>query len=151
MGIDIHGWVEVRPDYYNPIAKSYSSRQWDAAIKVDYLLRRNSALYHEMFNVRGKADYPSSLAQRGIPDGASEGVEVDYLAVADDPDGSVAPTWITWAELKAAYPRKSNGEGIRGARGFEFGSDWLLLFDLMARLARDYTDDGVRLVVWFDW
>lgn len=28
--------------------------------------------------------------------------------------------------------------------------DWQLLFDLMARLAAEYGDDGVRLVVWFD-
>lgn len=26
---------------------------------------------------------------------------------------------------------------------------WILLFDLMRRLAQDYGDDNVRLVVWF--
>ena len=66
-----------------------------------------------------------------------------------------APTWMTWREIQAV-PWEEEGQSmlpdtdILMKRKDTISGGWKLLFDIMERLAVDYSDDGVRLVVWFD-
>ena len=136
VGIDIHGWVEVRPRFHPPVLPDLELRRWDGIVKLDHLLARNTALCAALFAV-GTAPPESALAaRRGLPDDLSQEAEAAYLTDAEDPAAVAWPSWVTLEELQAA-----TWESL--------GCDWTVLFALMGTLAAEYS--GVRLVVWFDY
>ncbi len=133
MGIDMSGWVEVWDtlDY-----------AWQAAIKVDSLVRRMPEIRAEMFGIQPAPDSPPALAaNRGIPTDAS--FEVQDIGIENDA-GILGQSWILWSELATTHWGRGQSRS-----GEPLGADWRMLFDLMKRLAASYGADRVRLVVWF--
>jgi hypothetical protein len=186
MGTDINGWVEVLE--INPGLRSPYHKQWVGLVKADNIVRRNYDMFGSLFGVANHTHLSPVVANRGLPGDLSEEVIDTYVRCEED---SVAPTWITWAEIKAIdwneeavdgrpHQYKLNHDGQWNYAGKSAGSivgrtegdswmvgetlyrierikrrdmldaRWQLLFDLMQRLAQEYGDEGIRLVVWFD-
>ncbi len=157
MGMDIHGWVEVR---------RHPSAVWTAVIVLGALVGRNGSLTAWLF--RDAGTFPPIAAERGVPPDASPDVmdelgRLQHLIASGEIHSF---TWATWGEIEAidwdvepltevrpsvaVYPEmtqtflRTRQDTLLGSRG------WALLFDLARRLAKDYGDDHVRFVVWFD-
>lgn len=103
MGVDVMGWVEVRPSYHKPDSDFDFDRQWVAVVSnVGFLAGRNYEMFGCLFGVRNHANFIPLAAERGIPDDASEDVQHKWAEFNDRwPDEAFSPSWITWAELKA--------------------------------------------------
>ncbi len=86
MGIDIHGWVEVRPFYQRPDAPDVASRRWDGIIKLDHVLVRDTALFVALVGVVVSPPPTALAARRGVPDDLFAEAEVAYLTDAEHGD-----------------------------------------------------------------
>lgn len=143
MGIDIHGWVEFKPDWYEAINPAHA--QWVAVVNVGSgLLGRDRVIFEYLFGVFTRLGLQPIAAARGIPNDASEETERDYLRWAEDSHGAIHPTWISWLELRVADWHNLPPDIPRP------GEDWQLLIKIMDALAGRYGEEKVRLVVWFD-
>ena len=67
-------------------------------------------------------------------------------------------SWLTWAEIEridweepaeTTEPVGLSSVDHVATRREALSDSWILLFDLMRRLAQDYGSDHVRLTVWF--
>jgi hypothetical protein len=67
-------------------------------------------------------------------------------------------SWLTWTEIdRIAWDEPAATREPVGLSSVDhittrreaLGEPWILLFDLMRRLAQDYGEDNVRLAVWF--
>lgn len=135
MGIDCHGWVEVR-DPTTPAGVSIGfPNWWSGVVRIDDIVERNYPVFGYFFDVRNPFDR-SVAGRRGLPAHPSR----ETLASPVGPTDGSATTWITWAELQAS----------QWMRVLELPSGWNLLFTLMARLAEYSGSERVRLVIWFD-
>ena len=159
MSVGIDGWVEVRqlPPGYRTW---HTTPPWIAVITVGSLLDQNADMFGSLFGVRNVTRFRPVAADRGFP--ADPSVELASAMSRLAPfvkTGEVGhASWLTWAEIKAinwAEPAETTEPvGLSSVdhvatRRDALSSSWLLLFDLMRRLARDYGHDNVRLVVWF--
>ncbi len=155
MGTDINGWVEVSPSFRDASSPYLSDRRWDAVVKIGSIIQRNYNAFGCLFGVMNLVNFAPLAAERGMPDDVSEEAEAAYLEATEEPASAFSPSWITWAELRAADWDARAATAVRGrgqpTRKEALGSvDWLLLFEIMGALAKQYGDDRVRLVVWFD-
>jgi hypothetical protein len=143
MGLQMHGWVEIRiPDY---------TQRWEAAINVDHLaIGRMNEIFMQVFGImpsgaRVEDDLHPLAAARGVPSDASPEVrewDPEVNSYAGYPD--TGHTWIHWSELEHI----PWGQGMRPS-GEPVPDRWRTLFELMALLGKEYGADQVRLVAWF--
>lgn len=160
MGVDIHGWVEVRRIYRDRWQWNMPA-DWIAVVAIGGLLARNYDMFGCMFGVQNPSKFVPIAPNRGFPDDPSLVVQDDIarlqrlIATREIHSAS----WITWSEIKQvdwSTPAQVSGPiGLSSTdhvakRREAIERDWLLLFDVMRRLAREYGDENVRLVVWFD-
>jgi hypothetical protein len=90
MGVDIEGWVEIKP--------KNREGKWVAHTWIDHtLVPGDSFAFGCLFGVRDWIFRPIA-AGRGIPEDASE--EVKECALISDDGYSHSYTWITWAEIQ---------------------------------------------------
>jgi hypothetical protein len=154
------GWVEVRwlPPAYRPW---HSPLPWAAVIEVGSIIDQNSDMHGSLFGVRNVSLYRPLAADRGLPSDlslvAAEQVERLRPHFATGAIGHASSlTWteidaIDWDELaQTTEPVGLSSVDHIATRRDALSQPWLLLFDLMRRLAQDYGHDNVRLVVWFD-
>jgi hypothetical protein len=93
VGIDVDGWIEVRPgwspDRWTDFARLYAlcpGRSYDA--------------FGCLFGVRNYAGFRPVATGRGVPPDATGQVRQAWHAVAAQGDG-LWPTWIGWDEIEA--------------------------------------------------
>jgi len=154
MGCDIHGWVEIKKDY---------SDWWDGVIQIDWLVERNYTMFACLANVRNYDNVKPISEPKGIPEDVSDEANEDIEGWGVN---GHSHSWLAWKEIKE-YDWNNNKyyehrvveftkDGIKEVEPKwkpmkeAISSDWKLLFDLMERLAKDYGDENVRLVFWFD-
>ena len=140
MGLQIRGWIEIQIPRYG--------QQWNGVVNVDNLVMgRLNEIFIHLFGIRPSGarvedELHPLAAARGIPPGASPEVrEWDPDEVAT---GYRGYTWILWSELE--HTPWSQGVLPSGELA---PSNWRMLFDLMALLAKEYGSDHVRIVAWF--
>jgi hypothetical protein len=97
MGVDIFGWVEVKPDYYDAASDIEMVRQWLGIISAGDLLNRKYDAFGCLFGVQNYANFIPVAAARSIPDNASTAVKQEFAEF----DEAFGASWVTWAELKA--------------------------------------------------
>jgi hypothetical protein len=136
MGVDCYGWVEVNdPELHRPTEPDFPN-WWSAVVCIDDIVDRSYDVYGFFFSVYRHPENPVA-SHRGLPTQVSEQVQ----ETADDPSwGMTAVTWVLWSEILASNWQAS----------ISLPAGWTLLFALMERLAADYGNDRVRLVIWFD-
>jgi hypothetical protein len=202
VGVDLCGWIECRPLY------PQDSLQWDAVTNLYYLAEgRDYDAFACFFGVKNYARFRPIADRRGVPSDASK--EVREELAPQDPAYVMAPSWVTWAELKAIdwdepaelpdqrvhiYRLTEEGaktfdtkavvarsfleeasqteEQRQAARDWREGAEWHIegrlyrverlkrsdtrgywegTLQFMEFLAHRFGDDGVRMVVWFNF
>jgi hypothetical protein len=179
MGVNIHGWVELRP---------YAA-SWHGAVRLDAFAPSNYDMFSCLFGVRPFASFIPIASSRGLPTDISEAASSDYLEWEE----VFGESWIMWSDIQKidwseevldtrprcyeltkgelAFRSKAtanDGDNLtEGATWTESGfvyrvenisrrqvldgsRDWRLLFHLMETIASEYGSENVRLVVWFD-
>ena len=86
MGVDIHGWVEVR---------DRSTERWHGIVFIDHLVSRTYDAFGCLFGVRNDAHFRPLAQGRGLPADVSD--EARQLAYTQ----MLVPTWIGWSAIKA--------------------------------------------------
>ena len=159
MSVVIDGWVEVQwlPPGYRPW---HPSPPWTAVITVGSILDQNVDMFGSLFGVRNVSRFRPLAPDRGFPSDpslvlAEEISELQpFLARREIGHAS----WLTWAEIdridweepaETTEPVGLSSVDHVATRREALSGPWILLFDLMRRLAQDYGSDHVRLVVWF--
>jgi hypothetical protein len=156
MGVDIHGWVEIRPPKWE---------WWTAAIRIDDIVQRNYAMFASLFGIRNYRDFGD--APNLDPEHASAREHGRFRAIApgrgEPPRASehysrernvgdvVGETWVLWSEL-AVIDWAEEGENLieHERRGDHLNGGWDALFKLMEILAGQFGAENVRLAVSFD-
>jgi hypothetical protein len=112
---------------------------WEAVVKIDDIVERNYRVYGFLFGVHDPTHlYTAVAGRRGLPPHVSQEVR---QAVGDDDDVvQSAATWMLWSEMQASNWRAT----------IELSTGWKILFTLMQDLADQYSEQRVRLVIWFD-
>jgi hypothetical protein len=117
-------------------------------------------MFGSLFGVRNDYGFRPVAAERGVPFGISSEL-MDYYEVPADPadrgnDWALSPTWITQRELQSVdwqefgeKPEPGTAPGPTRQREEVVTPGWRTVLDIMEVLARQFGDDGVRLVVWF--
>jgi hypothetical protein len=159
MGVDIHGWVEVRLDPAEDQARQPLAN-WVAVLLVGSLLDRNADMFASLFGLSNVSRFRPLAPDRGFPSDPSlvlaENIEQLGPWLARGEVGH--PSWLTWAEIneidwtetaQTNEPVGLSSVAHVAARRDALSEPWELLFDLMRRLSQDYGGDNVRLVVWF--
>lgn len=131
MGVDIFGWVEV----YNE-----NAREWDAHLRIDYLVGRDYALFGPLFGIVATDGVPAIAAVRGIPDDAS-----DLTRQSCEDESCDAPTWVTWGEIAPVRDALL----ARGWQPFRMTQAVFAFMDALAQMTGDASH--VRLVCAFAW
>jgi hypothetical protein len=99
MGVDIAGWVEVKPEYYDPPSHLDFDRQWVGVVShLGFLVGRDYDAFGCLFGVKNAANFLPLAAERGIPDDASPEVRGDIARYGEE---AFSASWVTWAELRA--------------------------------------------------
>ena len=129
-------------------------------MNVGSIVDQNSDMYGSLFGVRNVSLYRPLAPDRGFPTDLS-------LVVADQVEqlqpllvtGEIRhASWLTWTEVEeidwnelaqTTEPVGLSSVDQIATRRDALTAPWMLLFDLMRRLAQDYGGDNVRLVVWF--
>lgn len=108
MGVDISGWVEVKPDYFDHTTpEDVVMGRWVAIVRnVGFLVSRDYDAFACLFGVRNHANFAPMAADRGIPHDSAEEMRREwevaktrFSGTADEPFGE---SWVAWSELKAA-------------------------------------------------
>ncbi|WIG59189.1 MAG: hypothetical protein OJF49_001936 [Ktedonobacterales bacterium] len=135
MGVDCHGWVEVR-DPTTPATEGLRfPGWWSGVIRMKDIVERNYQVFGYFFDVRNP--FETALAgRRGIPWHMSQ----EALADVIDPNDLPAVSWVLWSEILASDWQSK----------LTLPPGWSLLFALIEQLAAYYSGDRVRLVIWFD-
>jgi hypothetical protein len=96
MGIDILGWVEIRPVKEEPTL-------WLPVVDVGLLADRSTEMFSWLYGVRKRDDgFVPIAAERGLPTDVSDRTKVEHDgAFATYPSEFFGTTWATWAEIKA--------------------------------------------------
>jgi hypothetical protein len=157
MGTDIRGWIEVFEVFDQPRDLSGA---WRAAVRIDNIVERNYGMFGSLFGVRNDYGFRPIAAERGVPFGISSDLVRYYEMPADPadrgPDWALSPTWISQRELQSVdwqelgeQPEPGTPPGPLRRREEVVTPGWRTVLDIMEVLARQFGDDGVRLVVWF--
>ena len=145
MSFDIEGWVEVTDGFDELI--------WIGAIRLASLIDVADEVSEQLFGlskrcVSGEHHVTPLAADRGVPTTVSPEAQSDLQLIRDHEaehgEGEFGGyTFATWQELKRA-----NLPPNTLAR-----SSWSLIFDFMTRLEADdrFSDDRIRVVVWYSW
>ncbi len=97
MGVDIHGFVEVRPWVTWPDVPS--EVMWEAAARLDCLnITRDYDAFGCLFGVMNFAGFQPVAAERGLPGDASELVREEHAALYQEAKWS---SWVTWQEIQS--------------------------------------------------
>ena len=151
MGCDIRGWVIVNQ------GKISNRNFWCPIVKIDNLIHRNYDMFGCLFGVSNYANFKPIAEGRSLP----KDLDSLYTFLRSESEDFYSTTWINWKEIKKInWDEKSEKpitnkkvywrvKGKKIQRKDALSSDWKLLFDLMKRLAKDYGDENIRLVVWF--
>lgn len=132
MGTNIQGYVEI-----NTIQNS-DEDIWFDIVNIDIIAERNYEIFGQLFGVRASKDIKSLAPSRGIPPRTSDKEVIsdkNYTSVVDQ-------SWVDWSEL-SEYLITNNFKNKH-----YFG--WRFIFSSMKKLAKEYGDKNVRLVVAFD-
>lgn len=149
MGTDISGWVEVRA----PVTDQ--DPRWRAVVRIDWIVSRNYGMFGSLFGVRNDYGFRPIAPSRGLPHDVSS----ELKGYGDAPLESSPEwvSWITWREIReidwgeqGEDPLPGKGRTEHARREEVVTRGWRTLLDIMEVLARQFEDDGVRLVVWFD-
>lgn len=98
MGIDISGFIEVRPWATWPDLPS--EIEWEAAARLDCLyVNRDYDAFGCLFGVMNMAGFRPLAQERGLPADVSAQVRDEHTALGEH-DG-LWPTWIGWSEILA--------------------------------------------------
>lgn len=154
MGTDITDWIEVKvppqPGYLND---NDPWAGWTPLIRTTRLIERNYGMFGALFGVRNDYGFRPIAPDRGQPSDLSR--ELDEWGEISAPPWPFSPSWITWGEIKAIdweelgdLAPEDTYAGIRRRDVLSLG--WRTALDLMERLAQQFGDTGVLLVVWFD-
>lgn len=151
MGTDIYGWIEV----YTPEIYPGCPRKWTAVAKIDAIVSRNYGMFGSLFGARNDYGFRPIAPACGIPDDVSSELQ-EYGDVPPGP-GSWPPSWITWREIGeinwdefGSYPAPGGDVTEPARRRDVLTPSWQTALDIMELLARQFSSDGVRMVVWFD-
>jgi hypothetical protein len=158
MGVDIQGWIEIDKPY---VWEGKPQSAWYGAIQADSLVDRSYPMFGSLFGYGDGYGFRPLAADRGAPQDAS-----DAYWHWHEIFGGTHTTWVLLTELAAVdwdeegedYIDETtlqvvDGPGMgrrRQRRGDYLSSGWVLLLDLMGRLALDYGPEHVRLLVEFD-
>ncbi len=153
MGTDISGWIEV----YTPEIYPGGPRRWTAVVNVVEIVARNYGMFGSLFGVRNDYGFRPIAPSRGIPADVSDDL-TDYDDVPLDSGSSLwLPSWITWHEISeidwdeyGSRPAPWQGTSTPARRRDMLSTEWKTALDIMEVLARQFGEDNVRLVVWFD-
>ena len=159
MSVGISGWVEVRclPAGYRPW---HPAPPWTAVITVGGILDQNSDMFGSLFGVRNVSRFRPLAPDRGFPSDPSPELAEDMAQLRPFlSSGEIGhPSWLSWTEIdridwdepaETTEPVGLASVDHIATRREALSEPWILLFDLMRRLAQDYGEDNVRLAVWF--
>lgn len=151
MGSQMHGWVEVKPNWYFS-----EDSEWQGIIYLDPMLFiRDYDMFYVFFGIEGhlNTNLQPVAGLRGLPDDVSS----NALEHSDwPPDDGDSHSWISYHEIsnvKWQWRERENGAAYRCIEqdGYVYeilpSSD--MLFQLMETLATHHGPQNVRLVVWF--
>jgi len=97
VGIDIHGFIEVRPWASWPDLPS--EIPWKAAARLDCLnITRDYDAFGCLFGVMNFAGFQPIAADRGLPEDAGELVRQERQALYQPAQWT---TWISWEEIRS--------------------------------------------------
>ena len=130
-------------------------------IEVGSIIDQNSDMHGSLSGVRNVSRYRPLAADRGLPSDLSlvAAGQVERLRPHFATGEIGHSSWLTWTEIDAIdwdeLAQTTEPVGLSSVdqiatRRDALSQPWLLPFDLMRRLAQDYGNDNVRLVVWFD-
>ncbi|MBL1083557.1 hypothetical protein JK359_16510 [Streptomyces actinomycinicus] len=150
MSTDVSGMIECRP-LARIFGEDDEDAVWHAAIDL-FLLNTGNA-YDALaclFGVRNSYGFRPLSQDRGLPEGASNGLRAAFAAWGG-PQDTHGTTWISWTELAAADWNETDSSGTRSRSTVAGpGTHWAPVWDVMRTLAELHGADNVRLVVWFD-
>ncbi|AYQ29291.1 MULTISPECIES: hypothetical protein [unclassified Polaromonas] len=148
MSFWIEGWVEVACSVDTP-----EKNAWAGLIRLGPLIDTYDEVSEELFClskrvVTGEVQIRALAPLRGIPDDASTSVKYDLAGIADHEEqfgtGEFGGyTHATWRDMKT-HPLTSEVAPH---------TEWSTVFDLLRTLERSgkYNDEGIRIVVWYNW
>jgi len=140
----IEGWVEATT---TPPSEQ-DQHSWMGILMLGGIVDVADCVSERLFGLSKRcAKDPSMISaiapRRGIPANPSKELRAD-LQTHDASSGEVGGyTYITWEEMA---PLRPDLDGL-------LGSDWLLVYDLVERLAEDYrfSPGRLRVTVWYNW
>lgn len=145
MPFDIEGWIEVN-NYADPTDETEDV--WDGVIVIDNIVR-NDTVSEKLFGLSKRCiahgyTIESLAASRGLPPNPSAHtrMELEKIAQLEQEYGDCGfggVTHVYWDEIKDFQFNEEERKE----------SSWVLVFDLMRRLAQKYS--GVRLIAWYNW
>jgi len=145
----IQGYVEITTLEEN----ERDEHAWQSVMAIGPLVDGADIVSERLFGlskrcVVGEAGIDSLASGRGLPQYPSEWVSHKIAQIREHQKeygkGEVGGyTFAYWNEIKTV---EFTSEELRE-------SDWALVLDLVSRLEQDYrfSDDKIRIVVWFDW
>jgi len=95
VGIDIHGWVEVRRHYMGAIPPYDVC--WHGVVTIYQIIQRNYDMFSWLFGIEPYAQFIPIVPKRGLPGDISEEASDDYLTWEE----ACGETWISWPEFQA--------------------------------------------------
>jgi hypothetical protein len=140
----IEGWVEVMCVPEDGI--------WQGVIKIAPLVSSSDSFSEAFFGLSkagvSSAETSAIAARRGKPPNPSTEVRSEFEQIQQHesrygPGELGGYTYATWREIADHLP----------SLALSGDSDWCLVFDLIRRLLDDdrFSDEHVRVVVWFNW
>ncbi|WP_428242711.1 hypothetical protein [Gynuella sp.] len=105
-------------------------------VKIGVITERNYEIFGKLFGVRTEKSVKPLAAKRGIPANTSNRDELD-----ENKESIVFHSWVDWEELKGFLPNINICPELSG---------WSFIFSSMERLAEEYGNKNVRLIVAFD-
>jgi hypothetical protein len=144
MPFGIEGWLEVRRG---------GEAAWSGVLSIGPLVDVGDEISERLFGLSkrwrsAQSQIDAVAADRGVPSDPSEELLAELAQHAAHqsefgPGELGGYTHATWNEL-AELPLDATALAE---------SDWKVVFDIARRLAADerFAQDGVRIVVWYNW
>ena len=144
------GWVEVTICQGSDKEDEHA---WRGVINLGALIDAPDTVSERLFGLSKERVAERAVAKtlaggRGIPSNPSPEVRAELNRIKQHeheygPGECGGYTFATWQEVKAV---DFDGEALGS-------SDWKLVFNLLQRLEQDhrFSDDQIRLVVWYNW
>lgn len=131
MAWNIDGWLEIN--------ETGDSDAWMVLVELDENLDagldREYGILSSFFGVKAKESEKAIAANRGLP----ENVSTEIRKHSDSCAGSVhGHTWINYQEIVDSDCQTDS-----------LCDSWKTILACMARLAEEYGNENVRMVIWF--